>query len=347
MNPLPSRWRRAGRTALIAATLATTATLASATLVPVTPAHAQAGCVTAMYQVTVWSGGFSATVTIANQCADPVDGWSLALTLPPGHGITSAWNADWAGTSGPITANPLSWNRVVHPGTSWVIGFVGSWTTAYRSPLACTINGDACRPSPNPRPPTASLTSPASSVATFMPGCPFRFAASALDPDGAVDRVEFYVNNLLLGTDRSAPYSLPVTRDAMPPPSPAGAFWVGRARAIDDGVPARSGDSASVTFEIAIGTTVPESLLACTGSQTMPAGTSEPIAFGLSSTVASQVTLSVIGDPRITVTPTTVPRNGNAILATVTAAPGSSGATAVIVASSGTVIPAAMVVIVT
>ncbi|UYZ63091.1 Ig-like domain-containing protein [Hymenobacter weizhouensis] len=52
-------------------------------------------------------------------------------------------------------------------------------------------------------PPTVQLTQPAAN-STYSG--PVRLAANAADPDGAVSKVDFYVDNVLVGTDDTSPY---------------------------------------------------------------------------------------------------------------------------------------------
>src|SRR6185369_6421957 len=52
--------------------------------------------------------------------------------------------------------------------------------------------------------PTVKITAPASG-AKFLPGVPFTVNADAADPDGAIARVDFYADNILLGTFTEPP----------------------------------------------------------------------------------------------------------------------------------------------
>ena len=56
------------------------------------------------------------------------------------------------------------------------------------------------------QPATVAITSP-SNATTFMQGSNISIAANAVDSDGSVIKVEFYVGNTLLGTDNTAPYN--------------------------------------------------------------------------------------------------------------------------------------------
>jgi len=64
------------------------------------------------------------------------------------------------------------------------------------------------------QPPTVSLTSPANNT-TVNRGASVTISAAAADPDGAVDRVEFFANDVGIHADSSVPYSFvwrPTTR---------------------------------------------------------------------------------------------------------------------------------------
>lgn len=243
MNSLHTLLRR-GAVALVAA-----ATAVAGAVTSPTPAQAQEGCLEVTFTVTnSWGGpdggGYIVAVTITNTCPYPVAGWDLEFTLPPGHTLDQAWSAQWSVSGDQITASPLSWNAILAPGASVTIGFIGSHPgTLQEPPLSCTINGSPCAGSPN-QPPEVALTSPPEGFEDFL-GCDIAFAADAADPDGAVDRVEFYVNGQLVGTDDEAPYAL----ESRPPNGPEGDYTA-FARAYDDGSPARSTDSATVTFQL-------------------------------------------------------------------------------------------------
>ncbi|WP_073951340.1 GH12 family glycosyl hydrolase domain-containing protein [Streptomyces kebangsaanensis] len=96
------------------------------------------------YATNVWSGGFTADVTIRNTGSAPVDGWRLAFTLPSGQRVTSAWNATVSPSSGAVTASALAHNARIAPGGSQTFGFQGSHSGTFAAPGAFTLNGSAC-----------------------------------------------------------------------------------------------------------------------------------------------------------------------------------------------------------
>jgi cellulose 1,4-beta-cellobiosidase len=140
-----------------------------------TTAHAAVVC-NVTYQANSWTespgaGGFTANITI-NNIQDPVNGWSLAFTLPSGQQRSGdGWSAAWTGTSGAITASNMPWNGSLATGGSIQIGFNGRWTGTFTSPTSFTLNGVLCNagggsptPPTSPPPTPTILASPASAT---------------------------------------------------------------------------------------------------------------------------------------------------------------------------------------
>jgi cellulose 1,4-beta-cellobiosidase len=278
--------------------------VAAGMVVGATPAHAATAC-EVDYLATPWfesptNGGFTAHITIHN-VADPVNGWALQFTLPAGQGFTHGWSANWSGSTA-LTATNLDWNGSLGTGGSTTIGFNGTWTGSYTDPTSFTLNGVACTGDPGGgenQPPTASLTSPASG-AQFSQGTAVPLAATANDPDGSVNRVEFFVDGNLVATDTTAPYTASATGLAV-------GSHTARAVAFDNGSPQLSGQSALVSFSVTGGGGTP-SILANPGSLGVNEGGSGQVTFTLSQAPSGTVTvsLSIAGDPSISVSPTSL-----------------------------------------
>jgi acetylxylan esterase len=100
---------------------------------------APGGC-TATYQaVNSWSGGFQATVTVANNGSTALNGWTVHLTLASGQTITSLWNGVNTGTSGAITVSNASYNGSLAAKASTSFGFVANGNGATPpSNITCT-----------------------------------------------------------------------------------------------------------------------------------------------------------------------------------------------------------------
>jgi endoglucanase len=90
--------------------------------------------------------------------------------------------------------------------------------------------------------PTATLTSPTANQ-SFAAGAAVPLAATASDPGGSVIRVEFRIDNVLVGSDTTAPYSFNATNVA------AGSHTA-TATAFDNGTPSLSGVSTALPFTV-------------------------------------------------------------------------------------------------
>jgi cellulase/cellobiase CelA1 len=96
------------------------------------------------YTPTNWPGGFTANLTITNNGAAAINGWSLAFAFPGDQKITNAWNTTITQSGTSVTAANLSYNALIAPGGSQSFGFQGTWTTGNASPAAFSMNGAAC-----------------------------------------------------------------------------------------------------------------------------------------------------------------------------------------------------------
>ena len=97
---------------------------------PVTPSSPPPGdggptCSAAYSVQSQWSGGFVANVTVTAG-ATALNGWRVALTLPSGTSISSAWNAVASGTSGTVTLTNQSYNGRLTAGQTATFGFQGT-----------------------------------------------------------------------------------------------------------------------------------------------------------------------------------------------------------------------------
>ncbi|MEU0739905.1 cellulose binding domain-containing protein [Streptomyces sp. NPDC006134] len=96
------------------------------------------------YATNVWTGGFTANVTVTNTGSSAVDGWKLAFTLPSGQRITNSWNATVTPASGAVTASGTGHNAQIAPGGSQTFGFQGTYSGTFAQPNGFSLNGTAC-----------------------------------------------------------------------------------------------------------------------------------------------------------------------------------------------------------
>jgi hypothetical protein len=145
--------------------------------------------------------------------------------------------------------------------------------------------------------PTTSLTAPANN-ATFQVSTPISLTATASDSDGAVSRVDFFVNAALTASDTTAPYSVTWT------PSIVGSYTV-TAKATDN----LGGQTTSAPINISIvGANSPPSVnlttptngasytagtpISVTATSTDPGGSVQSVKFYANSSLISTVVVS-------------------------------------------------------
>jgi O-glycosyl hydrolase len=102
------------------------------------------GCHVTYTTQSQWTGGFVASVTIANNGSSAINGWTLAFTFPGDQKITSGWNGAVSQAGENITIKNESYNATIPAGGMTSLGFQGTWTTSDAAPAAFTVNGVAC-----------------------------------------------------------------------------------------------------------------------------------------------------------------------------------------------------------
>jgi hypothetical protein len=204
----PTRRRRVVRrlwTAVVAA-LALPVTMLSAGS---TPAQAAAVQCSVDYRTNDWGSGFTADLTITNRGSDPIDGWTLTYSYTGNQRLANGWNGSWSQSGQTITVRNASYNGTIAPGANVSTGAQFSYSGSNAAPTSFTLNGTVCNGAHQP--PITVLTSPTPG-AVYTQGDPVRLAATAAAADNArIEKVEFYDDTRLLGTDTSAPYELTVS----------------------------------------------------------------------------------------------------------------------------------------
>jgi acetylxylan esterase len=94
--------------------------------------------------INAWNTGLTSSITVTNTGSAPINGWSLAFTLPAGQVITSGWNAMYSPASGAVTARNAAYNGTIAPGASVGIGFQATHAGNTGRPTAFSLNGAAC-----------------------------------------------------------------------------------------------------------------------------------------------------------------------------------------------------------
>ncbi|WP_371526085.1 cellulose binding domain-containing protein [Streptomyces sp. NBC_01283] len=259
----------------VAATLALPLAVLAA---PPNPAEAAAVECSVDYKTNDWGSGFTADLTITNRGTSAIDGWTLTYGYSGNQKLTNGWNATWSQSGKAITAKSLSYNAKIAPGAAATAGAQFSYTGANSAPTHFAVNGTTCAGAHQP--PITVLTSPKAG-AVYSTGDAVPLAATAAAADGAsVDKVEFYDDTTLLGTDTTAPYGL--SADALA----AGTHSL-YAKAYDS--QGASGESTPVGITVAAG----PALVATPSQLGVQQGKSGTFDVKLSTQPASNVTVSV------------------------------------------------------
>ncbi|ETK34289.1 cellulose binding domain-containing protein [Microbispora sp. ATCC PTA-5024] len=202
--------RRGPRTTVAAVAVGALAT-AGVTLGPATAARAAVSCEVTYtgYQWGSGSGGFTASIAVKNT-GDPVTGWTLTFTFPGSQRLTQGWSAQWTQTGARVTATSPAWGGPVGAGSSFFLGFNGTWTGSNPPPTDFAINGVPCTVNqvPDPSPSVTPVTTPS---ATPTPP-PLRIVISPKSivvPEGGTAGVQVTLSqrppgNVIVGTGRVA-----------------------------------------------------------------------------------------------------------------------------------------------
>ncbi|WP_206785570.1 protein kinase [Amycolatopsis sp. MtRt-6] len=105
---------------------------------PTTPA--ELGCA-ARYEVTnSWPGGYQVQVTVRNDRAAGLSGWSVRWQLPAGHRISGLWNGTFTVDGSTVTVENAAWNAKLDAAASTTFGLIaltGNGRDAARPALTC------------------------------------------------------------------------------------------------------------------------------------------------------------------------------------------------------------------
>lgn len=108
-----------------------------ARIMPLGDSITGSGC-TATYAITnQWQGGFQGSVTVTAG-ASPISGWSVSFRFADGQSVTRSWSAALAQSGTAVTADNLSWDAGLAPGTSASFGFLAKLSGAANTVPAVT-----------------------------------------------------------------------------------------------------------------------------------------------------------------------------------------------------------------
>jgi endoglucanase len=110
---------------------------------PTNPAGGTPKCKVTYTVQSSWTGGLTATVTLANTGTGPFGGWTVTWTFPGDQKITNLWSAFYTQTGETVAAHdPFDTNATVGPGGSASYGMQGTWATSNVSPTSFTLTAN-------------------------------------------------------------------------------------------------------------------------------------------------------------------------------------------------------------
>jgi hypothetical protein len=198
------RRRRAARrlwTAVVAALAIPLTTVATGQ----SPAQAAAVQCSVDYTTNDWGSGFTAELTVTNRGTEAIDGWTLTYDYTGDQKLTNGWSGIWSQSGKTVTVKNESYNAKIAAGAAISTGGQFTYSGTNAAPTNFAINGTTCAGAHQP--PVTVLTSPEAG-AIFSEGDTVPMAATAAAADGAdIEKIEFYNDTELLGTDTTAPYT--------------------------------------------------------------------------------------------------------------------------------------------
>jgi mannan endo-1,4-beta-mannosidase len=118
----------------------------SGTVAVTTPAGTGPAACVVTYKITgQWTPQFQGDVTIRNNTANPINGWTLRWTFANGQVISQTWNAKFTQTGTSPTITNEAWTAAIPAGGGTVsFGFIANWQGTNTAPTSFTLNNTTC-----------------------------------------------------------------------------------------------------------------------------------------------------------------------------------------------------------
>ncbi|MEU8082939.1 cellulose binding domain-containing protein [Micromonospora sp. NPDC049101] len=101
------------------------------------PTGEPGSCAATYRMVNNWPGGFQGEVTVTNNTAATVNGWTVGLTLASGQAISSLWSGTNTGTTGNVSVRNAAYNGTLAPNASTTFGFTATGDSATPPTTTC------------------------------------------------------------------------------------------------------------------------------------------------------------------------------------------------------------------
>ncbi|HEX3044036.1 MAG TPA: glycoside hydrolase family 48 protein, partial [Bacillota bacterium] len=112
-----------------------------------TPTQGQPGNIVVNYVIqSDWGVGATISVTIINNSATAVNGWTLAFTFPGNQTISNLWSGTYTQTGASVSVKDAGYNATIGAnGGSTNFGFNLNYSGSNAKPTSFTLNGAACQ----------------------------------------------------------------------------------------------------------------------------------------------------------------------------------------------------------
>ncbi|MCL6589610.1 MAG: glycoside hydrolase family 3 C-terminal domain-containing protein [Firmicutes bacterium] len=111
-----------------------------------TPTRMVGGYVVSYAIQSDWGNGATINVTIINNTAAAVNGWTLAFTFPGNQTITNLWNGTYTQSGASVSVKDAGFNASIPAnGGSVNFGFNLNYSGSNAKPASFTLNGTACQ----------------------------------------------------------------------------------------------------------------------------------------------------------------------------------------------------------
>jgi cellulase/cellobiase CelA1 len=93
-----------------------------------------------------WGNGATISVTIINNTATAVNGWTLAFSFPGNQTITNLWNGSYTQSGAAVTVKDGGFNaNIPGNGGSVNFGFNLNYSGTNAKPASFTLNSQPCQ----------------------------------------------------------------------------------------------------------------------------------------------------------------------------------------------------------
>jgi cellulase/cellobiase CelA1 len=93
-----------------------------------------------------WGNGATVGITITNNSAAAINGWTLAWTFPGNQTITDLWNGTYTQSGAAVSVKDAGYNAsILANGGTTNLGFNLNYSGTNAKPASFTLNGTACK----------------------------------------------------------------------------------------------------------------------------------------------------------------------------------------------------------